>query len=61
MQAWVEDVNKTVVSKFHLEVSSCLKEMGISHENEFVTDSQLFSIDIAIPDKMVAIEVDGPR
>ena len=49
-----------VISKLHHDVSGTLQAMGIPHQNEFLTEDQLFSIDIAIADQKLALEVDGP-
>ena len=60
LQAWKEQVLNIVVSKLHNDVSGTLQAMGIPHQNEFLTEDQLFSIDIAITDQKLALEVDGP-
>lgn len=48
------------VSKLQREVSSVLRAMGVQHLMESFTQDQLFSIDIALPQERIAIEVDGP-
>lgn len=60
MQAWKEQALNIVISKFHTDVSALLDTMHIPHKNEHLTDDQLFSIDIALVDRRVALEVDGP-
>lgn len=60
MQAWREQVANFVISKLHRDVSGRLEAMGISHLNEHVTEDGLFSIDIALLDQELALEVDGP-
>ena len=49
-----------VISKLHTDVSTALSSLNIAHENEFLTEDHLFSIDIALKEQKVAIEVDGP-
>ena len=59
-QAWKEQALNIVISKLHHDVSANLEALSIPHSNEFLTEDQLFSIDIALQDQKVAIEVDGP-
>eukprot|EP00887_Chlorella_sp_A99_P006564 scaffold3.g6564.t1 len=49
--------NKT--SRTHKEVSEVLSQLGQAHELERKVEDGLFSVDIALADRMVAIEVDG--
>lgn len=58
--AWKVGSGKVVISQFHREVSETLTDMGVPHEIEKVTEDGLFSLDIALKGKRVAIEVDGP-
>ena len=60
LQAWKEQALNIVISKLHNDVSGNLDVLKVPHENEFLTEDQLFSIDIALEDQKVAIEVDGP-
>jgi len=61
-QAWKEQATNIVISKLHNDVSSCLHSMQIAHQNEYLTDDQLFSIDVAMQGRVppIALEVDGP-
>lgn len=59
-QSWSTQAKEVQVSGFHSEVSHLLTSMGIAHSIEHFTEDKLFSIDIALPEEMVAIEVDGP-
>lgn len=61
-RVWKETVKHTLSSRFHLDVSKMLRDMGIAHDFEYVTEDGLFSLDIATagPRGPVAIEVDGP-
>eukprot|EP00808_Paulinella_micropora_P012063 g19425.t1 len=45
-------------SVLHMEVSNSIDSLGLSHINEDSTTG--LSVDIALPDHKVAIEVDGP-
>lgn len=60
LQAWREQVANFVISKLHRDVSGRLEAMGVSHQNEHGTEDGLFSIDIALLDQKLALEVDGP-
>ena len=42
------------------EVGESLRRLGVSHELEYITADGLFSIDLAIVDRRIALEVDGP-
>ncbi len=48
------------VSNGQREVGESLHRLGIPHELEYVTADGLFSIDLAIVDRHVALEFDGP-
>ena len=54
---------RTRSSDFENEVSNILLHIGLSHQREFSPFESfpgLLSIDIACPDRMIAIECDGP-
>ena len=60
-RAWTElSCSKVIISSMHREVSESLNEMGVPHQIEFVTNDGLFSLDIVLKGRQVAIEVDGP-
>jgi len=61
-QAWKEQATNIVISKLHNDVSTCLHSMQIGHQNEYLTEDKLFSIDVAILGGVpsIALEVDGP-
>ena len=59
--AWREATESVKVSEFHHQVSVTLKELQEQHSVEYVTKDSLFSIDIAFPEDMIAIEIDGPH
>lgn len=61
LQAWESDVESTIVSKLHSEVSQVMGSIGVSHNIERITDDGLFSADILIEDDKVIVEVDGPH
>ena len=61
LQAWESDVESTIVSKLHSEVSQVMGSLGVSHNIERITDDGLFSADILIEDDKVIVEVDGPH
>jgi hypothetical protein len=48
------------ISNVQLDFRDTLNRLGIPHELEHTTADGLFSIDIAIADRRIAIEVDGP-
>jgi hypothetical protein len=60
VQAHTEAVGKVKVSNSQREVGESLRRLGISHELEYTTADGLFSIDLAITDRRVALEFDGP-
>jgi hypothetical protein len=54
---------KATSSRFEAMVSNTLLDMGFSHQREFSPLKSipgLLSVDIACPDRMVAVECDGP-
>ena len=51
---------RVTISALHQDVSGALTRMGIPHEIEYLTQDNLFSMDIALRGRKVAIEVDGP-
>jgi hypothetical protein len=55
-----EEASKVTVSKSQREVGDSLRRLGIPHELEYVTADGLFSIDLAMVDRRIAIEFDGP-
>jgi hypothetical protein len=65
MQAWLEQVGNTTVSRTQLQVLDAVRQLpGCSEaSSEHLTDDGLFSIDIAVQlrgDQKLAVEVDGP-
>ena len=60
LDAYREGARNVAVSKGQLEVGGSLHRLGISHELEHITADGLFSIDLAIVDRRIAIEFDGP-
>ncbi len=60
VQAYRDDAQKVTVSKSQRQVGESLRRLGISHELEYTTADGLFSIDLAVVDRRIAIEVDGP-
>ncbi|PSC74935.1 RAP domain [Micractinium conductrix] len=59
-RTWIAATKRITVSEYHAEVSRMLSAMGEAHTIEHLTDDQLFSVDIALPDERVVLEVDGP-
>jgi hypothetical protein len=59
VQAW-KIARKVTVSNGQREVGESLRRLGISHELEYTTADKLFSIDLAITDRRIALEFDGP-
>ena len=55
-----EEARKVTVSNSQREVGDSLRRLGIPHEPEYVTADGLFSIDLAMVDRRIAIELDGP-
>ena len=60
VQAYREEARKVTVSKSQRQVGESLRRLGISHELEYTTADGLFSIDLAIVDRRIALEFDGP-
>jgi very-short-patch-repair endonuclease len=60
VKAYREQAQKVAVSKGQREVGECLRRLGVSHELECITADGLFSIDLAVVDRRIAIEFDGP-
>jgi hypothetical protein len=60
VQAYREEAHKVTVSNGQREVGESLRRLGIPHELEYNTADGLFSIDLAIVDRRVALEFDGP-
>ena len=60
VQAHMEAARKVTVSNSQREVGESLRRLGISHELEYTTADGLFSIDLAITDRRIALEYDGP-
>ena len=59
--AWkANSSGRVTISGLHREVSETLTRLGVPHEIEFLTSDKLFSVDIALRGRKVAIEVDGP-
>ncbi|CAL8462328.1 g1861 [Coccomyxa elongata] len=58
---WLESCKNVRISALHRDVARVLTEYGIPHNIEHVTEDELFSVDIALPDEKIAIEVDGPH
>jgi hypothetical protein len=60
-RTWMEvSAGNLTISAIHRDVSETLTRMRIPHEIEFLTSDGLFSVDIALRGRKVAIEVDGP-
>jgi len=60
-KVWLKVTSECVsVSDFQRKVSSALTDMGVPHELEFLSEGGLFSLDIALKGRKVAIECDGP-
>jgi hypothetical protein len=60
VEAYREGARNVTVSKGQREVGGSLLRLGIPHELEHITADGLFSIDLAIVDRRIAIEFDGP-
>ena len=60
VQAYREALRKVTVSNGQREVGQSLRRLGIPHELECITADGLFSIDLAILDRRIALEFDGP-
>ena len=60
VQAYREQTRNATVSNGQREVADSLCRLGIAHELEYITADGLFSIDLAIVDRRIAVEFDGP-
>ena len=60
VKTYREEARKVTVSNGQLEVGESLRRLGIPHELECITADGLFSIDVAIVDRRIALEFDGP-
>ena len=60
LDAYREGARNVTVSKGQLEVGGSLHRLGILHELEHITADGLFSIDLAVVDRRIAIDFDGP-
>ena len=60
VKTYREEARKVTVSNGQREVGESLRRLGIAHELECITADGLFSIDLAIVDRRVALEFDGP-
>jgi hypothetical protein len=58
--AYKEQARTVTVSTGQRGVGESLCRLGIAHELEYVTADGLFSIDLAIVDRRIALEFDGP-
>jgi hypothetical protein len=55
-----ENARKVTVSNGQRQVGESLHRLGVAHELEHITADGLFSIDLAIVDRRIALEFDGP-
>ncbi len=60
LKAYRELAREVTVSRGQQEVGESLRRLGVSHELEYITADGLFSIDLAIVDRQIALEFDGP-
>ena len=60
VKTYREEARKVTVSNGQREVGESLRRLGIPHELECITADGLFSIDLAIVDRRIALEFDGP-
>ena len=60
VKTYREQARKVTVSNGQREVGESLRRLGIPHELECITADGLFSIDLAIVDRRIALEFDGP-
>ncbi len=60
VRTYREEARKVTVSNGQREVGESLRRLGIPHELECITADGLFSIDLAIVDRRIALEFDGP-
>ena len=59
-KAWLSQTSDTRVSTFQQQVEGAIKNLGFETVMEDVTADGLFSIDISVREKKIAIECDGP-
>ena len=60
VKTYREEARKVTVSNGQREVGESLRRLAIPHELECITADGLFSIDLAIVDRRIALEFDGP-
>ena len=60
VKAYRDEARKVTVSNGQREVGESLHRLGVSHELEYITADGLFSIDVAVVDRRIAVEFDGP-
>jgi hypothetical protein len=60
LTAYRERAREATVSIGQREVGESLHRLGISHALEYITADWPFSIDLAIVDRRIAVEFDGP-
>lgn len=48
MAAWKESVGKHRASSMSLHISATLRDMGVAHEVEVITDDGLLMVDLAV-------------
>jgi hypothetical protein len=60
VQAHRDRARMVTVSNGQREVGESLRRLGISHNLEYITADGLFGIDLAIVDRRIALEFDGP-
>jgi hypothetical protein len=60
VKAYRVEARNVTVSKSQQEVGESLRRLGVSHELEHITEDGLFSIDLAVVDRRIAVEFDGP-
>ena len=60
VKAYTEQARKVTTSNGQREVGESLRRLNISYELEYTTADGLFRIDVAIVDRHIAIEFDGP-
>jgi len=59
-KAWLTQTTETRVSTFQQQVALTIKGLGVETVMEHTTEDEVYSMDICILDKKVAIECDGP-
>jgi hypothetical protein len=60
LEAYREKARNVTTSTAQREVADSLGRLGTAHQLEYATADGLFSIDIAIVDRRIALEFDGP-